>query len=252
MSLQSDAFEKTVAKHVNKVPFLKAVRPTASPQYSDVMVTDKRTNVTTWIEVKMNHTDNLGNPRVFYDGQQWRTTYQSALAQFAVHILNRSTEAKAFVENLSDFSGINRPKIPTTVGGLKDPAAVPKDVMNRFFSLPGMSNRYITSVYNVDVGTLVVDHYTKAKRTPAYYLQASDDFYQLGRKNPLKVPSDVPQFKGKGSVRIRVSNHPTHYSVQAEIKVNSMPKSTYSLFLDSPKKNPFIVPERIPDIRRYL
>ena len=72
MSAASDKYEHDVAKNIDKIPGVKAVRPSVDTSYADVKVTYKQ--VTSWVEVKMNHTDNLSNPRVFYANGRWQTT----------------------------------------------------------------------------------------------------------------------------------------------------------------------------------
>ena len=92
MSAASDKFENDVAKNINKLPGITATRPKVSTEYSDVLM--KYKNLKVWIEVKMSHTDNLSNPRVFYDKGKWQTTYKTPAAKHTVDILNKSTQAK--------------------------------------------------------------------------------------------------------------------------------------------------------------
>ena len=100
MSAKSDKFEKDVASQVDSIPGVKASRPSVSTEYSDVLieaVVDKRP-VKTWLEVKMSHTDNLSNPRVYYENGLWKTTYKTPAAKAAVDILNRSPQSKKFLK----------------------------------------------------------------------------------------------------------------------------------------------------------
>ena len=85
-SKKSDKYEKDVADALDKIKGVTAERPKVSTAYPDVLVTAQNGN-SCWIEVKMNHTDNLGNPRVFYDGNKWDTTYTTTAAQKAVELL---------------------------------------------------------------------------------------------------------------------------------------------------------------------
>jgi hypothetical protein len=234
-SAKSDRYEEEVASFINGLPGMTAERPKVSSAYSDVRLT-KDGNVT-WLEVKMNHTDNLSNPRVFFD-KEWKTTYTTPAAAFMVKELNKSKEAVAFVKAIGEFAGIKNPKIPTSKSGLKDPKAIPLDVMKAFFAQPGV-NRYIMSVDNVDLGKLVTDHYLKGKAEPAHYMQAADDFYKIGKTNPFKVPSGVPILSGTGPLKVRVSTRSSFYEVQAEIKIQHMPSSKFSLMPGTKKKNPF-------------
>ena len=236
-SKKSDKYEKDVADALDKIKGVTAERPKVSTAFPDVLVTAQNGN-SCWIEVKMNHTDNLGNPRVFYDGNKWDTTYTTTAAKKAVELLNKSDETKDFLEAISKFSGIKNPKIPTTKGGLKDRDAVPLSVMKEYFSQPGI-NRYIMTIPDVNLGNVVSDHYLKGKAEPAYYMQAADDFYMIGRANPLKLNKGIPLLSGAGPFRMRVATRSAYYEVQAELKIQEMPKSRYSIMPGTKKINPF-------------
>lgn len=239
MSAASDAFEKKVAEGINSIPGLKAERPVVGTEYSDVKIT--KNNKHFWLEVKMNHTDNLSNPRVFYADGKWQTTYKTPAAKVAVDILNASPEAKTFIKAIAKFSGIPEKsiRIPTSKTGLKEPGAVPLAVMKSYFDQPNI-NRYIANKENYDLGKLVTEHYTIGKAEPAYYMQAADDFYLISSKNPMGLPKDIPVLKGKGDFKVRVSTRSEFYEVQAEIKIKSMPNSKYSALAGSNKINPFV------------
>jgi hypothetical protein len=235
-SAKSDQYEKNVADYINTLKGVNAERPKVSAKYADVRL--KRGGTTTWLEVKMNHTDNLSNPRIFFDGNKWNTTYDTPAAKFAVKNINKSQQAKDFISAIAKFSGIKKPKIPTTKSGLKDPNAIPLDVMKEYFSQSNV-NRYIMSIDDVNLGKLVTDHYLLGKAEPAQYMQAADDFYMIGKSNPLKVPNNVPVLSGTGPFKIRVATRSQFYEVQAEVKITKMPSSKYSLKPGSKKKNPF-------------
>jgi len=239
MSATSDAFERKVADGINKIPGYKAERPSVGTEYSDVLITKGRDKY--WLEVKMNHTDNLSNPRVFYDNNRWQTTYATPAAKATVEVLNSSSQAKAFLAAISKFSGIplRNLKIPTTKSGLKQPGAVPLDTMKKYFDQPNV-NRYIANKENYDLGKLVTEHYTVGKAQPAYYMQAADDFYLITNLNPLKLPNDISLLKGTGDLKVRVSTRSEFYEVQAEIKIKTMPTSAYSVLEGTKKKNPFV------------
>ena len=236
-SAASDRYEAEVAQHLSSMDLVNAERPKVSTAYSDVLVTLDG-GETSWIEVKMNHTDNLTNPRIFYDGRKWDTTYTTTAAQRTVEIMGKSREAKDFIEAISKFSGIKNPMIPTTKSGLKDKSAVPLAVMKEYFSQPGI-NRYIANDPNIDLGKVVTDHYLKGKKEPAYYMQAGDDFYMIGRANPLGLPKDIPLLSGSGPFKVRIATRSAYYEVQAEIKIAKMPDSRYSIKPGTRKKNPF-------------
>jgi hypothetical protein len=239
MSAASDKYEKDVADNVDKIPGLVATRPPGDTAYADVKITYK--NVTAWMEVKMNHTDNLSNPRVFYHSGKWQTTYKTPSAKAAVDILNADPKTELFLKNLSKFSGIpfKDIKIPTTKSGLKEPGAVPLETMKRFFAQPSV-NRYIANKEKMDLGKVVTDHYTKGKAEPAYYMQAGDDFYKISTKDPFKLGSAIPILKGTGDFKVRVSTRSEFYEVQAEIKIMNMPDSRYSVKPGTKKLNPFL------------
>lgn len=242
MSAASDKYERDIANEINKINGVKASRPIMGTDYSDVKVTVN--NVTTWVEVKMNHTDNLANPRFFYNSGRWQTTYTTPAAKIAVPILNSSLKAKQFVENLSNLSGIPLSKIyiPTTEAQLKNSEyAVPFSIMKKYFEQPNISNQYIISEENYNLGEIVTKHYTKGKTEPAYYMQAGDDFYRISTKNPLNLTTDIPLLSGTGDFKIRIGMRETKqwYEVQAEIKIKEMPNSEYSFKPNTRKKNPF-------------
>lgn len=243
MSAASDLFEANIAKSINAIKGIVAVRPTADTALSDVLI-EKFNNkrVRTWVEVKMNHTDNLSNPRVFYANGQWQTTYKTPAAAAAVDILNQSADAKNFVKSIAKFSKIPVSKIiiPTNKGMLQDPNAVPLEIMRSYFEQPGV-NRYIANEQNYNLGKLVTDHYTIGKKEPAYYMQAADDFYMISKKNPLGLPKDIPVLSGRGDFKVRVATRSEFYEVQAEIKIKNMPHSGYSVKPGSSKKNPFLL-----------
>lgn len=242
MSAASDKYERDVAKYVNSIPGVTAIRPPGDTAYADVKMTYK--SITTWMEVKMNHTDNLSNPRVFYKNGKWGTTYDTPAAKTAVEILNSSSLARQFIVNISKFSGIPlfKIKIPTTKSGLKEDGAVPLNVMKAYFDQPSV-NRYITNQQNYNLGNVVTEHYTKGKAEPAYYMQAGDDFYLISQTDPLKLTRvhDVPTLSGFGDFKVRVSTRSEFYEVQAEIKITKMPNSQFSLKPGTKKKNPFMV-----------
>jgi hypothetical protein len=238
MSAASDKFENDVAKNINKLPGIDATRPKVSTEYSDVLL--KYKNLKVWVEVKMSHTDNLSNPRVFYENGKWGTTYKTPAAKHTVDILNKSAQAKKFIKDIAKFSGIpeKQIKIPTTKSGLKEPGAVPLMVMKAFFNQPNV-NRYIANEEKYNLGDVVTEHYTIGKAEPAYYMQAGDDFYMISKKNPLGIKG-IPVLKGEGDFKVRVSTRSEFYEVQAEIKIKEMPDSKFSVAPGTKKANPFM------------
>ena len=239
MSAASDKYEKDVATYINKIPGVSAERPSVGTDFPDVRV--KYKGAMTWVEVKMSHTDNLSNPRVFYHNGKWGTTYSTPAAKAAVDILNDSAQTKDFLKRIAAYSGIplKSLKIPTTKGGLKEEGAVPLMVMKKYFSQPGV-NRYIANQENFNLGKVVTDHYTIGKTEPAYYMQAGDDFYRISNKDPFKLGNTIPLLSGKGDFKVRISTRSEFYEVQAEIKIMDMPDSKYSLKPGTKKTNPFL------------
>lgn len=243
MSAASDLYEANIAKAINSVKGVAASRPSADTALSDVLINkfnNKKAHA--WVEVKMNHTDNLSNPRVFYAAGKWQTTYKTPAAKAAVDILNKSAEAKHFIKSIAKFSRIPVAKIivPTNKGMLSDPYAVPLDVMREYFEQPGI-NRYIANEVNYNLGKLVTEHYTIGKKEPAYYMQAGDDFYLISKTNPLGLAKDIPMLSGRGDFKVRVATRSEFYEVQAEIKIKNMPSSKYSVKPGTSKKNPFLL-----------
>lgn len=244
MSEKSDRYEKSVADAIGKNNGIEAKRPPGDTRLSDILITKyKDRPVRTWVEAKMGHSDNLANPRVFYKNGKWDTTYTTPVAEYAVKLLNGSSEAADFIDKLSQFTGIPKRiiKVPTTKGGLSEEGAVPLNIMKAFFDQKGV-NRYITNDPDVDVGDLVTSHYTIGKKEPAYYMQAGDDFYLISNKNPLKLTGRIPMLSGRGDFKVRVGTRSAFYEVQIELKIKTFePKtSPFSVFGDGKKKkNPF-------------
>lgn len=240
MSEASDKYERDVARYINKIPGVYARRPAVNVDYPDVRI--KYNNRETWLEVKMDHTANLANPRVFFDGV-WKTTYSTPVAQYAIDVLNHSEDAKKFVSKLSKFSGIPLSilKLPTTKTEYDrslGKGVVPHNILNSYFN-SGVS-RYICSRQDMDMGALATRHYLEGKTVPAYYMQAGDDFYMISRANPLGLKGNIPLFSGRGDFRVRVSmTSKNFYEIQPEIKMRKMPYSSYSLKPNTSKKNPF-------------
>lgn len=230
-----DGWERKIAA-ILRYYDIDAIRPKSGTQYSDVLI--EMDGKKSWLEIKMNHDDNLSNPRVFYDGNIWNTTYSTNVAKVAIELLNSSSITKEFLKSIAKYSKIKNPKIPTTKLGLKDSRAVPLKVMKDYFDQPYV-NRYILVVDNYDIGKLVTDHYLTGKAEPVYYIQAGDDFYRFGDSNPLNLPEDIPKFKGTGSFKVRISTRSKFYEVQAEIKIDNIDSSPYSILVDDSKKNPF-------------
>lgn len=230
----ADRYEREVADYINSLENVSATRPKVSTKYSDVIVEYRSSKA--WLEVKMNHTDNLGNTRVSYDGERWVASKDGPINQFSLALLNASEEANQFVEDLKRFCGKTFIKIPTTKGGLADPQAVPLSIMKSFFE---ERDRYILRQENVDMGDLVTRHYLEGKMEPAHYMSAGDDLYMIGTENPLGLTRDLPLISGYGTFKMRISTRSRFYEVQPEIKITELPESAYSVKPGTLKEHPF-------------
>ena len=246
MSAASDKYEKDVADYLDSFIGVSAQRPVASPKFPDVLVRYNVNNkmIPAWIEVKMNHTDNLGNTRVSYiDGKWTAATPLDPIKEFAIEYLTKSQETQAFLKDIAKFAGIKDWKdmtVPSTKGALSKPNAVPRAKMAEYFKT---RNQYILSVPNVNLGELVTRHYLEAKAKPAHYMQAGDDFYMIGTENPLKLPRDIPVLGVSklcyGTFKMRIGVRSQFYEVQPEIKIQEMGTSKYSVKPGTTKQNPF-------------
>ena len=115
MSAASDKYEKDVAANLDKMvksAFGKsafAERPSLPTTYSDVRMTVPGKGKV-WCEVKMNHTDNLSNTRVFYKNGTWQVSDRAKSRNAAAEtcrLLNESKQTKQWVKDLADSCGIN-------------------------------------------------------------------------------------------------------------------------------------------------
>ena len=246
MSSVSDQFEQKIANDLKKIG-VPAYRPAANTALADVAITSTSSpGGRVFMEVKMNHTDNLSNPRVFFDGTKWATTYKTPVAKYAVDLLNASPQWKNFHSELKKHLNVKTIKLPTTKSGLKEVNAVPLHILKDFVENV-RSNRYIHIQENVNIGELVTRHYLEGKAEPAHYLQAGDDFYMIGTKDPLKLNKNrkqkVPRLAGMGDFKVRIATRSEFYEIQAEVKIKRMDphSSPYSVLFESKKKNPFVL-----------
>ena len=246
-SRRSDEFEKSIAENITQIGQennidLKAERPTASTKYSDVLCTYNGKSA--WIECKMNHTDNLSNPRFYYENGMWKTTYTTPVAEKMVDIINNSNDAKKFIEDISNYTGIDKNKIilSTTKSMLKKENCVSLQQMIDFCE-QRPEKRYIFKLSDVDVGELVRMHYSHSDdpnlEVKASYIQSGDDFYKLSKANPLKFKSNIPMIEGMGICNLRVSTRSQYYEIQAEIKLTRITNtSKYSFKPGTSKQLP--------------
>ena len=266
----SDIYEHDVAKYVNgSVPGLVADRPKVSTSFSDVEITysraatkaskgkpaKKAVTVNTWLEVKMNHTDNLMNLRLSYVNGAWKIESEdSAGSPGAISLaqqINAEPQAITWITELRDwltkesksktkFSGDpqNFSLYSTKTPRKGDPNSVSPETMKLF--LTTRPNKNICVIPNFDIGKIVTLHYLKGKAKPAHYMSAGDDFYRLGNANPLKIPN-VPAFKGTNRLVFRVGDRTGNFELQPEVKILSSQAahSSYSVKPKTTKKNPF-------------
>ena len=253
MSATSDLHEHAVAKYINgTIKNLKAERPKVATSFPDVKVEYGKFKAlnAVWVEVKMNHTDNLMNPRFSFIANKWETpaSYKSPATDLLCDIWNKNKEAKAWIEGLKVFLVKEKWKGDTRNMSLyssktergKDKNSVPLDMMKRY--LKSLPNKNICKQANIDVGKLVSTHYLKGKSAIAYYVSSGDDFYQFKlsgvKNNPFNIP-DVPVFSGTNGIVLRVGDRSDNFEIQAEVKLKHLPVSLYSVTPGSKKTNPF-------------
>jgi len=253
MSTSSD-YEDAVAANIhNASKGLIGIRHKSGIQsmtsYPDVEV--KYKGISTWVEVKMNHTDNLMNPRFKYVGEWVVSGVDSKAIQELTQYFNDSKDANLWVEALRKF--VKDPKnkylgdpanmtIHSLVGDrARDKNSVPLITMKRF--LASRPNKNIFKTELIDVGALVTKHYTIGKAAAALYVSSGDDFYRFGKKNPFKfTDKQAPEFKGTNSVTYRIGDRSSNFEIMAEVKiknVNAMGNSETSVKPGSSKPNPF-------------
>ena len=254
MSTSSD-YEDAVAANIhNATKGVIGIRHKSGIQsmtsYPDVEV--KYKGISTWVEVKMNHTDNLMNPRFKYVAGKWAVSGVDSVAiQELTQIFNTSKDAKMWVDELRSF--IKDPKnkyqgnpaemtIHSLVGDrAKDKNSVPLITMKKF--LASRPNKNIFKIENIDVGSLVTKHYTKGKSAAALYVSSGDDFYRFGNKNPFKFTlKEAPVFKGTNGITYRIGDRSSNFEIMVEVKlknISAMGSSACSVKPGSSKPNPF-------------
>ncbi|NDB62208.1 hypothetical protein EB001_27780 [bacterium] len=266
----SDQYEHDVAKYIDgSVKGFSADRPKVGTNYSDIEIiytspatkavkgkpAKKSVTVKTWLEVKMNHTDNLMNLRLSYVNGSWKIESEdSASSPGAISLaqqINSDPEAKEWIDAMRTWLSTEK-KAKTRFNGdpknfslystktprKGDPNSVEPETMKLFLST--RKNKNICVIPNFDIGKVVTLHYLRGKAKPAHYMSAGDDFYCLGPSNPLKIPN-VPTFKGKNRLVFRVGDRTGNYELQPEVKIlgSQAVHSMYSVKPRSGKKNPF-------------
>ncbi len=253
VSKDSTKYEHDVAKNIDAtIKGLKATRPNVSVGYPDVLVEYKNFKGSSgvWVEVKMNHTDNLLNTRFIYKDGKWDLTpsYETAANRKLCEIWNNNKDAKQWIEDLKAFLVKNKWKgdiRKMSIHSQKtersaDPNSVSVEMMSKF--LKTRTSKYICKENNVNVGEIISLHYLKGKTAKAHYISAGDDFYYFkasgSTSNPLKIPG-IPQFKGTNTIGLRVGERTGQFELQPEVKLKTMDDSPYSVKPGSSKPNPF-------------
>ena len=206
---KGDKYENDVAEYISSCGLIhniniQAERPVASTLYSDVKITYN--SLKSWLEVKLNHSDRLSNPQMFYTDGKWHCalTSKSPTAKSIACLLNKSEIADNWVTLLSKFSGIKKDKLilSSNKPPKNEPNYITKDIIKAFIK-KYMTTNTIMMIKNIDITTIVEDHYTQGKAEPANYIQIKDDFFLLGKSNPLKFNSNIPIFKATGYIDVR-------------------------------------------------
>ena len=249
MSQASDKYERDVAANINgTIKGLVAERPAVSTSFPDVRMKYKNLKEV-WLEVKMNHTDNMMNPRFSYIDGEWITpeSYKSPATDKLCKLWNASLDAQRWIANLKIYLLKNNFKGDVSKISLYSSKTERKKDQNSLYVedmkgyLETLPNKNICKIPNINVGELATLHYLQGKAAAAYYLSSGNDFYQFGTSNPLKIPN-VPVFAssaGTNEVVLRVGDRSSNFEIQAEVKAKRLADSVYSVKPDSTKLNPF-------------
>ena len=104
MARRDELYEIDVAREIdNGLPEgFNATRPKVSSKYSDILITGPSS---TWVEVKMNHTDNLHNIRYFYDDGMWQVKpdAKSRATDALLKEINKSPNIKDWVADIKKY-----------------------------------------------------------------------------------------------------------------------------------------------------
>tara|TARA_R110002074_G_scaffold7751_6_gene32711 strand:- start:724 stop:1476 length:753 start_codon:yes stop_codon:yes gene_type:complete len=247
MPSKADLHEINVASAINGAlpEGYTAKRPKVSSKFSDILIEGPRT--TTWVEVKMNHTDNLHNIRYFYDDGMWQVKPEakSQATDALLKQINKSPNIKDWVSKMATYMAENhgfdpdKLSIYSTKSERSQPHSVSVEQMKEYLATLPTNN--VGETIPVDVGHIATLHYNFGKAEPAYYMQTGDDFYRLGGKDPLKLGNAVPQFQTESNrIMLRVSSRTGNFEVQSELKAKKIKRiSKYSVAPTTAKQNPF-------------
>ena len=274
-SKDSDALERAVAKYIHSLGEkggpcegrIRAVRPTFNTTYSDVLINYLPLGTKDWkggwLEIKMNHTDNLTNVRMFFKNGLWQCKTRALPTNIACDFMNKSNEVSEFMNQLIKFMNKKYPRQDRQdwnirnieIYSVKGDREGSKNAVTyeqlRDFTENERPNAYIWSLENIDVSKIARDYYKsnsekEGKSAPAHYLQSADDLYRLSDENPLgwEYHSKLPLFEGKGNFKVRIgtrSAKTANHEIQPELKLapKQASASDYSLKPGTSKKLPF-------------
>lgn len=253
MSAASDDYERKIADVINNSSSeITASRPKVSTSYPDVLVEYKNHKGLTggiWVEVKMNHTDNLMNTRFQYKNGVWEVipSYVSPASNKLVEYLNASNEAKIWIKGLKKYlidknwpGDVNKMSLySSTTARAGDKNSVSLQLMKGYLST--LTNKNICKVDNVDIGKIAMLHYTTGKAVKTSYISSGDDLYCFDNNNPFGF-KNIPSFEKSvqsNSVVFRIGDRSSNFEIQSEVKAKTIAKSPYSIKPGSSKPNPF-------------
>tara|TARA_B100000676_G_scaffold235550_1_gene235292 strand:- start:273 stop:1025 length:753 start_codon:yes stop_codon:yes gene_type:complete len=246
MARRDELYEIDVAREIdNGLPEgFNATRPKVSSKYSDILITGPSS---TWVEVKMNHTDNLHNIRYFYDDGMWQVKpdAKSRATDALLKEINKSPNIKDWVADIKKYMAEKYSFDPdklsmySTKTERSQPHSVSPEQMKEYLATQPTKN--IGETINVDIGYIATLHYNFGKAEPAYYMQTGDDFYRIGGKDPLGLGNEIPLFKtGSNRIMLRVGSRTGNFELQSELKAKSVSRSSkYSVAPGTKKLNPF-------------
>ena len=108
MPSKADLYEIDVASAIDDAlpEGYSAERPKVSSKFSDILIEGPKTS---WVEVKMNHTDNLHNIRYFYDDGMWQVKREakSPATDALLKQINKSPNINDWVSKMAAYMAEN-------------------------------------------------------------------------------------------------------------------------------------------------
>lgn len=273
-SKKSDELEMATADHIHTMGEkgglaegrIRAVRPRVNTTYSDVYIQyipKGQSNWNeSWLEIKMNHTDNLTNVRMLYKNGLWQCKTKALPTNLACSWMNEpGSKASKFIDELVQFMNSNHPRAgggdwtpnnieiySTKTDRENSKNAVTYEQLFDFVKKVRKSG-YIFDATGINVAEIACKYYTsenegEGKAVAAYYLQTGDDLFRLSSKNPLgwEYFNELPEFKDfYGDFKVRVGTRSDNHEIMPELKVyrKSVSASKFSLKPGSKKRLPF-------------